>query len=402
MPVLATKKTCTGCMVCIDSCHAKALSYFTDNDGFYSISLNKKTCIECKICEKTCPVLSNLPARKFDDFSVYAAWSKNDNIRLQSASGGVFAECAFQVLENNGIAIGATLDGKKVYHVAIDKIDELKKIQNSKYLQSNSKGIYITAKQFLKQGKIVLFSGTPCQIAGVISFLKNVRYTGELILAQVVCHGVPSSRILQLFEEIKQSEIKKIIKFRAKTNGWKNSHVFMYADNNNIEHTLTAKNNLFNLLFERDLLLRASCYDCLFLSSKGLADLSLADYWGNINHQNEHNKGLSLVIAHTDKGRDILEKSNLKLHASTWTEALPKNPRIFNGKNWAFYHPARVLLTFHLKHLPKKITEKIYANKINKTDIILYPYKFINKLLFTITKLHNWKKLKGVLRDGSK
>jgi hypothetical protein len=250
------------------------------------------------------------------------------------------------------------------------------------------------------QDKTVLFSGTPCQIAGLKAFVKNISYTGKLFTTQVVCHGVPSNRIIELFEKIKQNEIKKITAFRSKKDGWKNSFVFVYTDENNREHNLSLNQNLFAQMYGKDLLLQQSCYDCKFCSPMGHADLSLADYWGNISHPYEHNKGLSFVTAHTAEGEYILRKSDLIIHQTSWQEALPANPRIVNGKNWLNYHPARLFLKFHLNYLPNKILEKIYANKISKIDLTLFPYKIINKILFLVNKRTNKKALSRTLNIG--
>jgi coenzyme F420-reducing hydrogenase beta subunit len=385
-------------MACIDSCPTNALDYCVDGEGFFSIVLETESCEECKKCERSCPVLSVIPEGDLPNFMPYAVWSKNNDIRLQSASGGVFAECASFMLKNGGVVVGAVIHGKKVYHTAISEIGHLGKLQKSKYMQSNTKGIYKATKQFLKLGKTVLFSGTPCQIAGLKAFVKNSVYTGKLLTAQVVCHGVPSGRIIELFEKIKCHKIKTITAFRAKMNGWKNSHIFIYTDENNSKHSLPLNLNLFVKMYGNDLLLRQSCYDCKFHSLKGLADLSLADYWGNKSHPDEHNKGLSFVTAHTAEGEDILRRSDLIIHQTSWQEAIPANPRIVNGKNWLNYHPARLFLKFHINYLPSEILEKIYANKICKTDFILFPYKIINKILFIINSRTNKNALNRILK----
>lgn len=398
MPHLATKQKCTGCMACIDSCPQSALSYELDGEGFYSIFLDEKLCIECGHCERSCPVLSILPEREFKNFIAYAAWSPNDEIRLQSASGGVFAECALAVLKKDGVVIGAAIRGKSVGHIAITNIDDLHKLQNSKYIQSKTKGIFETTKQFLKQGKTVLFSGTPCQIAGLKTFMGKISYSGHLVTAQVVCHGVPSGHIIQLFERIQKEKIKNIISFRAKVNGWMNSHVLTYTDANHKTKTLPANINTFIKLYGTDLLLRRSCYDCRFCSLRGLADISLADYWGNRRYPEEHLKGVSLVIVHSKEGEELVRGSDLIIHQTTWEEALPANPRIISGKNWLYHHPARRFLKFHLNYLSGKMLEKVFANTIGKYDVILYPYKVINKSLHVLNSLTNKKALSRVLK----
>jgi hypothetical protein len=336
---------------------------------------------------------------QIQDYIPYAAWSPNDGIRMRSASGGAFAECALAVLKNGGVVVGAAINGKNVNHIAITEVDDLHKLQNSKYIQSNTAGIYKTTKAFLKEGKTVLFSGTPCQVAGLISFVGKTCYLGQLFTAQVVCHGVPSGYILDLFERIRKEKIAKIHSFRSKENGWRKSHVFTYTEAQGQIKILSGAGNLFSKLYGIDLMLRSSCYDCKFCSLKGSADISLADYWGGRDHVDEHFKGVSLVIVHSKAGEKLLRDSSLVLHQTTWEKALPLNPRIMSGKNWLYYHPARFFLRAHLRYLPEQLLEKIYANTIGKFDFIFYLYKCINQSLYLLNKFLQKKVLKSILTN---
>jgi hypothetical protein len=148
-----------------------------------------------------------------------------------------------------------------------------------------------------------------------------------------------------------------------------------------------------------DLLLRSSCYDCRFCSLKGLADISLADYWGGEEHVGELLKGVSLVIPHSTAGEDLLRNSSLVLNQTTWKQALPLNPRIMSGKNWLYYHPARLFLRLHLNYLSEQLFEKIYANTIGKYDFIFYPYKCINVSLHFLNNLSKKRAMKRILQN---
>lgn len=400
MQKLVSFQKCTGCMACIDSCPKSALDYALNSEGFYSIVLNEELCIDCGICKKNCPVLVRFPKKKIQDSTPYTAWSPKDEIRLKSASGGAFAECALAVLAGGGVVIGAAMNKKQVEHIAIDRTADLHKLQNSKYIQSNTRGIFNTTKEILKKGRTVFFSGTPCQIAGLKVSIGKVDYPGRLITGQVVCHGIPSGKIVQLFENIKKVEIKEIKFFRTKLYGWKNSHIFSYSKSTGETIVLQSKENLFSKMYYANLLFRPSCYNCQFCSIKGYADISFADYWGNKSHPQEHYKGLSLIIVHSKEGQELVHSSGLITEQADWKEALSSNPRIFNGFNWLYYHPARKLLKFHLNFISLRHTEAIFSNSPRVFDLLLYPYRIVNKFLHILNNLTNRRALRRELQNA--
>lgn len=397
MPKLANYKECTGCMACIDACPTNALDFSFDPEEHYTISINEQACVSCGICEKTCPVLNKPEQTSLKNSTPYVAWSPNDEIRLKSTSGGAFAECALAVLAQNGVVIGAAINGKQVEHIVINNNSDLHKLQKSKYIQSKTKGIYRKSYLLLKEGKTVFFSGTPCQVAGLKNYLINKLFSGDLITGQVVCHGVPSNFIINLLEKFENTRINKIEYFRSKYFGWKNSYTFSFIDNDNNLIVSQGDENNFIKMYGTNFFLRRCCYNCKFISILGVADISFADYWGNISHTNEHDKGLSLVITHGKTGKQLLNSSQLLYYPTSWDEALPENPRIYNGKNYLLYHPARFLLKFHINNLSKNYLKKIYTNNIKKNNFLLFPYKLINKLLHITNNNINHISLKKIL-----
>ena len=215
MPDLPSHKNCSGCLACIDCCPVQALSMKREN-GFFHIAVHHATCINCKLCEKVCPNLTFKTSNKETDAKVYAVWSLNQNIRFQSASGGAFAELARYFLVTGGHVAGAVLENNRVFHKFIHHVDDLSQLQNSKYIQSDTINIYKETRKLLFRNEKVLFSGTPCQIAGLFQFLKKDNIE-NLLTAEIVCNGVESELVLQ--DHLGHFQADHIISFRDKTQG---------------------------------------------------------------------------------------------------------------------------------------------------------------------------------------
>jgi coenzyme F420-reducing hydrogenase beta subunit len=338
---LATHKTCTCCLACVDTCNHNAISVDRRNDGLVYVTVNNSLCAECGLCEKVCPVIT-ISSKKDTTYSSvpWAAWSVNDSIRLKSASGGAFAELALKIIRENGVVIGAAIFGKAVKHIAIEKEEDLHLLQGSKYLQSNTEGIYKKTLELLKSGRTVLFSGLPCQVAGINSYLVNRNYQGVLYTADLICHGVPSANLLDLYQIKLKKEIKQIHSFRDKRSGSGFCLTKEYL-NGEIESQSAKEKDFFLISYGKNLSSRSSCYNCQFSTLKRSSDLSLADFWGDHDHPEQHKKGLSLVITNSQLGERLLNESDLMIKKSTWEKALPGNPRIVCGKSFLNLHPVR-------------------------------------------------------------
>lgn len=192
LPRLCDDSVCTGCSTCSSVCEQKALNLISGNEGFYRPLINTDKCISCGLCEKVCPVLNGVKAiSSLENPLVYAAWNKDENVRAESSSGGVFSALAETVLEMGGIVCGAAYaNDMSVSHICIEKKSDLSKLRLSKYVQSYIGDAFRNVKEYAKQGRTVLFCGTPCQAAGLRNFLR--KDYPNIICCDFICHGVPS------------------------------------------------------------------------------------------------------------------------------------------------------------------------------------------------------------------
>lgn len=303
------KKECCGCSACQQICPKHCITMKEDAEGFYYPIVDMKNCVDCHLCEKVCPIKSK--KRNNDNILAYAAFSNEMDIRLQSSSGGIFSVIAEYVLENNGIVFGAALnDNQLVNHIAIDNLDNLNKLRGSKYIQSQINKTYKEAEKYLKDGRSVLFTGTTCQIAGLKTFLRK-EYE-NLITVDVLCHGVPSEKVwkkyLQFQEETNKSGLQDVY-FRNKDNGWKKFEVLINFKNGE-KYQKANMEDSFMRLFLANICLRPSCHDCHFKSLDRPSDFTIGDSWGIENYMPEmdDDKGTSVVLLHTEKGKKIFEK----------------------------------------------------------------------------------------------
>lgn len=382
---IATRKQCTGCMACADACAKGALKIIVADDGHFYPQWNKEACVDCGLCEKCCPVTNHI-TDKIDvkESKPYAAWTTNEVLIKNSASGGVFAALAKYVLDAGGTVIGAASKGREVRHIAIDKIENLPLLQGSKYLQSNTQGIYKQVRSLLKDGKKVLFSGTGCQVGGLLSFLGK-KYD-NLITVDLVCAGVPSSFVMQRF--CKEEKIEpKTIRWRDKENGWKHGlQLTLWTDNEIIKpKTATC---FFWGGFLGGMTHRYSCFDCLFCGKERLSDITIADYWGVKGFDHQQYNGISVLIVHTDKAANLCERCELELHPTSWEDCIRKNPRIVNGHRpcqWMNFE--RKFVPYAFKHFSYATLQKIYAGNISSRDWLWLPYKIFK---FCRWKISGW------------
>ena len=328
------KNKCSGCHACYNICPKNAIEMKEDEKGFKYPIINKEKCVECGLCRKACPVIG----KQKNEFNAkaYACYNKDEKIRLESSSGGVFSLIAEYILENKGIVFGAAFDnGFKVKHIAVKEKEELYKLRTSKYVQSEIGNSYKEAKEYLEQGKTVLFTGTPCQINGLYSFL-NKKYE-NLYTQDIICHGVPSPKVWKKYLEYRKSkdshkEIKEI-NFRNKSNGWNNYEFFIKYDGK--VFSKNHNNDIYMNAFLRDASLRDSCYECSFKEKERKVDITLADFWGinNINPEFNDDKGISLLITHTERGEELLEKIKkyLMIENVDFEESVKYNPSMYKA-----------------------------------------------------------------------
>lgn len=305
-----------------------------DNEGFLQPVVDAAVCIQCGLCEKVCPVLH--PSEPRDPLAVYAAKAKDDALRMQSSSGGLFSLLAREVFKLGGIVYGAgwSVDLRVVHHAAENET-ELSDLRGSKYVQSDMGECYQQAKAHLDKGRTVLFSGTPCQIAGLRSFLQK-NYS-NLLCVDLICHAVPSplvfARYKQDMEECYRSKITRI-SFRRKDCGWKRySMAFTFA--NAMEYHQPLDQDPFLRGFLKDLYSRSSCHQCPVRELRSGADITLADYW-NV-HQRfpelDDDKGVSLVLVNTIVGEQTLSRllPQIVVQKSDYADVRRWNPAVFRS-----------------------------------------------------------------------
>ena len=218
--LVSDKSLCCGCSACYDACPKSAITMIEDKEGFLYPAIDEDKCIDCKLCEKVCPTKNKKKNKSL--LEAYAAYNTDENIRLKSSSGGVFSLIAEYVLRNQGVVYGAAFDENfEVEHLRVASVEELELLRGSKYVQSKLDGIYNLCKKDLEIGKQVLFTGTPCQVSGLKSFLR--KEYDNLVCMDIVCHGVPSRMVWRKYLEYRINFAKsKIVQiaFRLKNEGW--------------------------------------------------------------------------------------------------------------------------------------------------------------------------------------
>lgn len=321
------KSQCCGCEACVQRCPVHCISMKADEEGFMYSEVDSSLCIQCGLCEKVCPVIGRSESR--EPISVWAAWNKNDEIRRQSSSGGIFTAIAESVTGRGGIVFGARFDDNwNVIHDSTETLEGLAAFRGSKYVQSRIGDCYIRAEQFLKQGRTVLFTGTPCQIAGLHGFLQ--KDYPNLLTVDIICHGVPSPEIWRkyLTETFgKYSDIASI-NFRDKITGWKN-YSFTVVGKTVISEVHSK--NSYMRGFIADLYLRPSCYSCPAKCLSSRSDITLGDFWGvdNLCPQFDDDKGISLLIVNSISGVHFLKTmANINLCPTEFSRVVKYNPSI--------------------------------------------------------------------------
>lgn len=303
--------TCCGCTACYAICPKGAITMQEDSEGFKYPAIDKSKCIDCGLCCKVCPLdkkLENViaPAASF------ACTAKDKNFARQSSSGGVFAILANMYVKEQAVIYGAAFDDNlNVCHIRADKKDELKSLYTSKYVQSDMGNTFRQVKGDLDNGKKVLFAGTPCQVAGLKSYLQKDYL--NLLSVDFICHGVPSPLVWQRYIIAMEKKLNnKIteISFRDKKDGWKNYYFKLSTANGDVFYEKHGE-NIYMKGFLKDLYLRPSCYDCKFKTLHRASDITLADFWGIEKILPEINveKGVSLCWASSEKGDTILDKA---------------------------------------------------------------------------------------------
>lgn len=329
------KKECCGCYACKNICPKDCIDMNIDEEGFWYPKVDTKKCINCNLCEKVCPFIED-PKKEEFNHTAYACKNKNEQVRLESSSGGVFSNLCEYVIGKGGVVFGAAFnENLEVEHMEATTIEECKKFRGSKYVQSKVGDCYIKIKEYLNDGRLVLFSGVPCQIEGLNLYLR--KSYSNLINVDVICHGVPSPLVFSIYKMTLSKEyLSNIvdIKFRDKTEGWKKFSYLTKFENNSIYRKLLNEDNYMKG-FLSDLYLRPSCYDCKSKDFKSNSDILLGDYWGiqDIHPEFDDDKGVSLVIVNSIKGKEVFDciYNNMDVIDTNIDYAITKNTPIIKS-----------------------------------------------------------------------
>lgn len=322
--IKTSKEDCCGCEACRQICPQQCITMSTDEKGFLYPIADLSNCINCNMCNNVCPSINT--NNTIHSKTSYAAINKNENIRTQSTSGGIFSTIAEHVLSNGGIVFGARFNNEfDVIHDWTDNIEKYGSFRGSKYLQSSIGRCYTLAKKFIEENHLVLFTGTPCQIEGLKRFL-NKDYE-NLITIDIVCHGVTSSLVWQEYLHSKCKSNPTHVNFRSKSTGWKDYSIEIKGKRN---YKSRANNDDFIHCYKSNLFLRPSCYKC---PSKfhGVSDITLGDYWGIDKVSNlDDDKGTSLIITNTITGEKIIDsiRSKIIITKTDLDTAIQYNPSI--------------------------------------------------------------------------
>lgn len=405
---ITDKSLCCGCAACVQRCPKQCITLHEDHEGFLYPKVDADACIDCGLCEKVCPILNEGNKRR--PLKVYAAINKNEKIRLESSSGGIFTMLAEQTIGEGGVVFGARFDEN--WQVCLDYTETIEGIaafRGSKYVQARTENTYQQAERFLKEGRKVLFTGTPCQIAGLKKYLR--KEYDNLLAVDFVCHGVPSPKVWRKYlQELLASKGEKdtvsfspnpssvsegyasiaSISFRNKALGWKRYSFVLRrnltkataeGEENSVSFSDIHKENIFMRAFLSDMISRPSCYQCHCKEGKSRADITIADFWGigNISPDMDDDKGTSLIILQTEKGEQVFFALDIVKKEQTYEEAESFNPGL---KSVCCPHPKR---------------EK-YFFRFDKADFDTLINKMLRKSCFVRLKLSIKCKLRKIFK----
>lgn len=335
------KKNCSGCSACASICPKQCITMTEDNEGFLYPKVNEDICINCGLCEKVCNELH--PYEKSEPIHVFAAINKDEDIRLRSSSGGIFYLLAEKIIRESGVVFGARFDENwQVYIDYAEDLDGVEAFLGSKYVQARIGDAYKEVKHFLTQGRKVLFSGTPCQVAGLHKFLR--KSYENLLSVDFVCHGTPSPKVWRMYLDEVVNEIRNIrsIGFRTKEKGWKNFCFNLRY--NQSERTISMLSphldNPFMKAFLHDIILRPSCYECKAKGCSSKSDITLADFWGinTVFPELDDNKGTSLIFVNSIVGVKIFANLDIESKETNYAKIKPLNPACYKSST---KHPKR-------------------------------------------------------------
>lgn len=310
MKIICEHNKCTGCESCVSVCPKQCIHMEENQEGFLYPVINEADCIDCGLCKKSCKAEEK--ADKFFEKQAYAMKNQNEEVRLNSSSGGVFTLLSEYIINNGGTVFGAAFtDNYEVEHIRITEMEDIEKLRTSKYVQSRIGACYQQAKKDLEDNRLVLFTGTPCQIAGLKGYLK--KEYDNLYCQDIMCHGVPSPKLWKKYiRELQVGEIKSV-SFRDKTVSWSQFSMKITGTKGSICERFYE--NTYLKAFLADIALRESCSNCNFKELNYYGDVTLADFWGlnQVYPELDDSTGVSLVLVNSEKGQTLIEQISQKM-----------------------------------------------------------------------------------------
>ncbi len=333
------KQDCTGCHACLSTCPVQAIIMLPDSEGFLHPSIDENKCIKCGSCLNSCPIWKKPEVYK--EKNAYAAYARDDREHSTSSSGGIFAVLARYFLCNGGYICGAAFDKTvTLKHVLTNKEEDLKRIKGTKYVQSELGNTFQQIKDLLEKETPVLFSGTPCQVAGLKSFLG--KQYDNLLTVDLICHGVPSPSVFKKYlSEIGGDYSVQNMSFRDKTNGMSDVYLTFDLSNGEVVRERYSDSEYIKG-FIQNLTIRPSCFRCRFKGLERCSDITIGDYWGLNDYHPEMitEKGTSAVLVHSKQGQKFFEliRNNLE-----YKESKPENVAFWNTclNESVEYNPSR-------------------------------------------------------------
>lgn len=358
------KEQCCGCHACYNICPSNAVEMIMDSEGFLYPKVSIEKCVNCGKCMKSCPGIKSPEINPLD--KAYACFAKDREEHMSSSSGGFFAILARQILKENGVICGAAFDNSmQVNHIITDSSIGLDKIKKTKYVQSIIGQVYSQIEKILKTRRIVLFSGTPCQVAGLKLFLG--KDYDNLVCIDLICHGVPSPKVFSRYLSEK-SESHKIVAmtFRNKKNGVHNSILDYWLDNGE-KISETYEESPYIKGFNQNFFIRPSCFNCKYKGIKRCSDITIGDFWGidEFHPKFSDSYGTSAVILHSEKGIQMFERIKDQL---AYVEATSHEVGVWNSCLYKPVDKNPKRKDFFEKWNNKTITDTVLELQVSNQD----------------------------------
>lgn len=316
MRTVCKTNKCVGCHACEELCPKNAIR-IEDHAEYMNAVIDEASCIDCKICDRVCQV--NYPLEKKSQVAWFQGWSKNDEVRKKSSSGGLAAELSRTVVNEGGVVCSCKFENGEFGFKFAKSIEELKGFAGSKYVKSNPAGVYKEIRKYLNSDRMVLFIGLPCQCAAVKKATAQSK-KGQLYTVDLICHGTPSPKTLNTFMKQYGCDLKQIQSIRFRDKG-------KFSLEQNEMHIVTPGTmDCYSIAFLNGLIYTENCYECAYADSKRITDLTIGDSWGT--ELPSDGKGISLVLCNTEQGKELVKKADVYLTDVNIEKAIASNPQL--------------------------------------------------------------------------